>query len=457
MPDNKFGIDDVDDYDQEADEDYREKNLLARSYLGTQRERVGNVLRLQKMEESALIDAGLYERVIKKVKDEKSGKTITSKKVRMIDIPKIEKDILYIKYHVKNEGDFERLESDIQGYPGFEKFKQQHPEAEKIVKTIMVEDEAQRKIIEEKIGNVKEQIHEHKAYQILYKHMKALLRLEKDLLKDSKVLFEKSALWDWCLNTSGLADVAAMTYMGFIPPYVIKQLPSGETRRVRTKVSDIWAYAGLLPDIRLKHGEQGKFNPLIKARFRLVATNVIRANDKYYKAIFDIKKEYLKNRPDLLALLEEKPRGWKAHIDSMAVRVLNKLLISHALSCIIGREAVVRTDPWAHRNPIPLKPTDPTGYDEVLIRYRNSHARMLAKLKTIWIECSESFRKEKDRIETDLASEIKRIEASDLEQKKKEGNIRSLTLQAEGMIESAKTMAYAKYYRVLRTWRDTDE
>ena len=57
-----------------------------------------------------------------------------------------------------------------------------------------------------------------------------------------------------------------MTYTGFINPKICKT------------VGELWAYVGLTPqNNKLKHGEQGKFNPHIKGRFWLIATNVIRA------------------------------------------------------------------------------------------------------------------------------------------------------------------------------------
>ena len=70
-----------------------------------------------------------------------------------------------------------------------------------------------------------------------------------------------------------------MTYTGFINPKQCKT------------VGELWAYVGLTPqNNKLKHGEQGKFNPHIKGRFWLIATNVIRALDKNDYPLYKIKK-----------------------------------------------------------------------------------------------------------------------------------------------------------------------
>jgi hypothetical protein len=51
----------------------------------------------------------------------------------------------------------------------------------------------------------------------------------------------------------------------------------------------------------MKHGEKANFNPHLKGRFWLIATNTTRTNDSYYAELYILKKEYYLNSLDILA------------------------------------------------------------------------------------------------------------------------------------------------------------
>src|SRR5215510_6418467 len=157
-------------------------------------------------------------------------------------------------------------------------------------------------------------------YQLLIAHRDRLKKQEEDMLKDASEIFQSSALWDWCERVKGLGPVAALTFMGYMNPAYTPTL------------GNFWSKAGLTPGSRLKRGVQGKSNPQIRARIWMVAKNVIMAQDTYYSSIYNLKKEYFMNRPDLVDQKAgpNKIKGWQGKMDKYAKRVLMKMLTSHA-------------------------------------------------------------------------------------------------------------------------------
>lgn len=195
------------------------------------------------------------------------------------------------------------------------------------------------------------QVEGDEVYEKLEAHSARLSIEEKTLLKEAKTLYKTHELWNYCERVKGLGPVAAMTFLGYINPYVVKT--AGQMN----------AYLGLIPNMKRVAGERSKFNPEIKGRFRgVIVKNVIMARDPYYSALIKAKKEYLANRPDLAAKkLTEK--GWKGHINNMALRWLTQILISHAIEVIRRSENL---EVYPRRNYIPVKPTDPFTTQQVL-------------------------------------------------------------------------------------------
>src|SRR6185503_10798341 len=95
-------------------------------------------------------------------------------------------------------------------------------------------------------------------------------------------------------------------------------------------VGHVWSNQGLIPGKTLRRGESSNFNPKVRARILgVICNNIIRSGDSYYTAIYHVKKEYHRARPDLM---ERKAieKAWNMHMHRMTYRVLGKILVSHA-------------------------------------------------------------------------------------------------------------------------------
>lgn len=302
---------------------------LARTYLDIQKTRVGMELRSQKMVDKELVKKGLavYETVSeKKSKSEDEDAPLTVGK----RISKIKSD-----------------------------------------------DEDEQKKIDEKIAVETKYFKENSnTYKLIIAHKARLHKQEKDLLKDCVDLFRDSSLWEWCLKVKGLGEVAGMTFIGYIDP----------TKTDGKGVNAVFSYLGLSAQhSKLKKGEQAHFNPKLKGRFLgVLGKNIIRSNDPYYASVYRIKKEYYKQRPDLLDKFDKRPKGWKGHIDKMAIRVLTKLITSHAYDILRYDRGLTNEIVIDHRNNIPLKPDKPEEQNDILNNYRKNHEIFLEKLKFVW-------------------------------------------------------------------------
>jgi len=200
---------------------------------------------------------------------------------------------------------------------------------------------------------------------IMKTHRDNLYAEEKRLLKDFENVAEDTLIWKWSKNVKGLGPVGCMTFLGFINPDA-------------TSAGKIWKYFGYAPDSKLVKGQKANFNREAKGRAWVIATNVIRAGDPYYTALYKAKKKYyLKVRgmekyiedptkcPDYekcMELLRAKAKRLgrpvkkppcRAHVDNRAKRWLIKLLLSHAWELI--RREMGQEIP-KHRNYIPPKP-----------------------------------------------------------------------------------------------------
>lgn len=301
---------------------------LARSYLDLQKTRVGMELRSQKMILKHLLRLGLaVEETVstKKHPTDEDAPPITGKRI----------------VHVKSD------------------------------------DKEEQKKIEERIDiETKKFKEESETYKIVIAHKQRLHKQEKDLLKDCVKLFEHSELWQWCLGVKGLGEVAGMTFIGYIDP----------TKTKDKGVNAVFSYLGLSAErSRLKKGEQAHFSPKLKGRFLgVIGKNIIRSQDPYYVQVYYIKKEYYQQRPDLLDKFDKKPKGWKAHIDKMAIRVLTKLVTSHAYDILKHDRGLTNRIIIDHRNNIPLKPNETDEQKKILDTYRRNHAMFLEKLKLAW-------------------------------------------------------------------------
>ena len=175
---------------------------------------------------------------------------------------------------------------------------------------------------------------------IIREHFEVLKKELDFLRRKSGSLVIGAALTKWCARTRGLGTVARLTFSGYIDPL---KCPT---------VGKLWAYLGFTPNGKLRSGEQANFNPELKGRFKMVFENTI----------YQAKKEYYANRPDLKAQ-ENTRRGWKGMIDGKARYWLDKIIISHAVEVMRGELGL--SIPLHHPH-IPPKPASATQRQKAL-------------------------------------------------------------------------------------------
>lgn len=330
---------------------WREINLLARAYLELQRSRVAFDLRIQKLEESELVEEGLYLKIDTEKVDKKTNKKKRSTVYKPVD---------------KTKG-------------------------------------TQKKIAEFLL-KLKE---ENTIYQILLTHKTRIKKQETDLIEDAKAIFQNTGVWDWCLGTRGLGPVASLTFMGYINPAKTPTL------------GNLWSMCGLTPGSKFRRGEQGHSSPIVKARIWLIAGNTIKAQDPYYSQIYNLKKNYFMHRPDLLAQKEGpgKIKGWQGKMHNYALRVLMKILVSHAYELIMKeyrnsggkidsqvaekltkeqkKHIVYAKNYVPHRNLLPIRPDDLEEQGRILDSFEATNDRLLKRLQEMWDDPNDTENHEK--------------------------------------------------------------
>lgn len=344
---------------------------IARSYLDIQKTRVGMDLRSQRMMEQHMIHEGLAYEVYTNVDEEEENE---------------DEDIEITEEHLEEDNNNENnYDNEVEAALRLEnaaiRAEKKKGRGRK-VKYIESKDPQKQKEIDARIKEEKTDFSENsEAYKLIVSHKYRLFKQEKDLLRESVKLFNVSNLWKWCLSVKGLGDVAGMTFIGYIDPTKIGNKLTGET----VTIYQLYKYLGLSPDSKLQKGKQAKFNPLLKGRFLgVIGQNVIRSADPFYSQIYRIKKEYYAQRPDLIAAYEKKHKGHKAHIHKMALRLLTKLIVSHAFDILKYDRGLTDEIIIDHRNNIPLKPSNLIEQQKILNNYRYNHTRFLEKLKIAW-------------------------------------------------------------------------
>lgn len=228
----------------------------------------------------------------------------------------------------------------------------------------------------QKVKESIEDIKQSQPYVVLQEHHRKLYQQEKSLLKEAVELAEGSALVDFCKSVRGFGDVAALTFLGYINPLRMKRIPRMN------------AAFGLTPDSRLKKGVQAKFNPKTKGRFWMVTRNVIMAKDPYYTPFYQMKKQYLSKRPDLLFDREKKKKGWKAKINGMGYRWFIKLLLSNAWEMVYltyTKKDWQNSPNYRPHNPrIPPKPLEVQEWKGVHQKFDAMCKNLLHELNSRW-------------------------------------------------------------------------
>ena len=267
------------------------------------------------------------------------------------------------------------------------------------------------------VEQVTKVVEDLKEYQMIAASEVRFKKMELEMLKDAEEVYQKTELWDWCRDTKGLGPVSAMIFLGYI-----------NTEKA-THAGKVFAYIGAMPGAKRKKGRKGNFDEEIKSKFWYTAENTIRHKDPYYYNIYSVKKEFYRNRPDLLYLMAHgggknegfaarkwwdqpnqdwnflksldllksgylyksgdggKMEGWDGWMNLMAVRYVMKILISHALE-IMRRSDGYQVTPVEqfHRNPLPIKPKDPSRIPVLLERFTRECARELERDKFMWID-----------------------------------------------------------------------
>lgn len=222
--------------------------------------------------------------------------------------------------------------------------------------------------VEHRIRKIKESgfdLEENKPILEVLEVLARELRLEeKRVLEEAKRFIRDHPIWSYCQRVKGMGDVAALTFLGFIDPYVADT--AGKAR----------AYFGLVPEAELRSGSKARFNPEGKGRVWLVVRNVIMQRDPYYYPLYQKKKAYYMermgayiNNPQLCPNYEECKRRimskarrlgrppkkfpCKAHIDNKAKRWLAGLIVSHATQILREAEGLDVSNFKKHRGYIP--------------------------------------------------------------------------------------------------------
>jgi hypothetical protein len=128
-----------------------------------------------------------------------------------------------------------------------------------------------------------------------------------------------------------------------------------------------------------------------------IATNIIRSQDPYYYRIYALKKQYYYQRPDLLDQKEgaNKIRGWKGKINNYSIRILMKILVSHAYEIMMQEYTSTNSTEWRkqkfhesnkvrHWNMLPIRPESEEEQKRILESFEKTNERLIQRLQEMW-------------------------------------------------------------------------
>jgi len=249
----------------------------------------------------------------------------------------------------------------------------------KTYKPVNDEDDTVRDIIA-----AKKKIKEFPAYQVMERHYKQLFKQEKQMGIDAAEMIHETPLYRFCETVRGLAEISALTFMGYYNPELTRS------------ISNWLSMLGWTPTSKKVRGQQSKSNYKAKGKTWMATNSVIMQKDPYYFELYHLKKAYYYERPDLIYKRDvKKEKGWRGHIDAMARRFNTKLLLSQAFE-------LMYKDYWGvefhdseagracrHRNYIPRKDQLTAGEDDYIkihTRFKKVHDGFLADLRIKWEE-----------------------------------------------------------------------
>jgi hypothetical protein len=154
-----------------------------------------------------------------------------------------------------------------------------------------------------------------------------LIWFHNNLLSTEKAIAKKLNDWskhnpvrrEFLRRIRGIGGVLASGIIAWLSP--ISRFPN---------ISKLWKYCGLAPGQKRKRGERTSYNPKLKTFMWKIATSFEKQKPEksYYRRLYEQKKEYLYNRPDLKEALEKRVPGIKQRIRLLALRFTVKRFLA---------------------------------------------------------------------------------------------------------------------------------
>lgn len=292
-------------------------------------------------------------------------------------------------------------------------------------------------------------VEDTKEFQMLASAHVRFKKLEQELLDDSEKIFSDTELWTWCKDTKGLGPVAAMVFLGYINPEIathagkvyayIGATPTSKRRKGRKGNFDaeikskFWyvaentirhtdpyyygiyqikkAYYRARPDLTYLNSHGGGKTVKVKAiEGELEGGATVQIPDvrpgfsarKWWNSKTEVNDWNFNQSLDMLRygyLYRSgdggKMDGWDGWMNFMSIRFLMKILISHALETM-RRELGYPTLPVDkfHKNPLPIKPKDPTNIPIILKRFEREQLALLEQNRRRWRDAIEDAQRD---------------------------------------------------------------
>jgi len=168
----------------------------------------------------------------------------------------------------------------------------------------------------------------------------SLYETEKQLAKRLNAWSKHHPIRIHYLNRiQGIGGVLASGIIAWLSP--ISRFPN---------ISKLWSYCGLAPQHKRKRGEKLNYNPKLKTLMWKIATSFEKQNPNksYYRRIYDQKKQYYMQRPDLKQALQQKQKGAKLHIRLLTLRYTAKRFLADLWLQWRKLEGLPITKPYPH-------------------------------------------------------------------------------------------------------------
>jgi len=114
-------------------------------------------------------------------------------------------------------------------------------------------------------------------------------------------------------------------------------------------ISKLWKYCGLAPDQKRKKGVKLGYNPRLKTLMWKIARSFEKqkADKSAYRKLYDEKKKYLAERPDLKDAIDKKVKGAKLHVQLLTLRFIAKRFLADTWVHWRRLEGLTVTEPYA--------------------------------------------------------------------------------------------------------------